>query len=318
MAFVDDLTDYAFGGFMGLMLPRKGVNAKYVYYFTRTAAYWEHIGGLSAGANINNLRFSDLGTLEIPLPPLEEQKQIVAVLDQAFAALDRARAHAEANVADVEELFGNWIASIFDPAGATDEEKATVGDVCRIQSGAGFPMKEQGQGDGQYPFYKVSDMNLAGNEWSLTRANNYIDEAARKRLRAAVFPKGSIVFPKVGGAISTNKKRVIEREGCCDNNVMGLVADEKRVVPEFLHEWLHSVDIYDFSNKANPPSITQGTVASWPLRVPLRDKQIDIVRSIKDVRRSFEGLRKRYQERSIEIAELRQSILKKAFSGHLT
>ena len=256
--------------------------------------------------------------LKLPLPPLEEQKRIVAVLDQAFAALDRARAHAEANLEDVKSLFGNWTASIFDPAGAADKEKMTIGDVCRIQSGAGFPIKEQGRTEGHYPFYKVSDMNLAGNEWWLTTANNYIDEAARKRLRAAVLPKASIVFPKVGGAINTNKKRIIEAEGCVDNNVMGLIPDATRIMPEFLHEWLHSVDIYEFSNKANPPSITQGTVAGWPLRVPNYQDQAETVKSIKAMRKAAGRLRQLYSETLAEIADLRQSLLQEAFAGRLT
>jgi type I restriction enzyme, S subunit len=60
---------------------------------------------VSRGATVHRLSTDVLKSLEIPLPPLEEQKRIVAVLDQAFAALDRARAHAEANLADAKALF---------------------------------------------------------------------------------------------------------------------------------------------------------------------------------------------------------------------
>ncbi|MFO3704566.1 restriction endonuclease subunit S [Xanthomonas codiaei] len=49
--------------------------------------------GVKPGINRN-----DVYAIEIPLPPLNEQKRIVAVLDQAFAALDRARANAEENL----------------------------------------------------------------------------------------------------------------------------------------------------------------------------------------------------------------------------
>lgn len=265
-----------------------------------------------------SLTLGVIGSIPVPLPPLEEQKRIVAVLDQAFAALDRARAHAEANLADAAALYDNWIATIFDSEDAPDSECIKLGAVCRIQSGAGFPVKEQGRAEGQYPFYKVSDMNLPGNEWWLRNANNYIDEPARKRLRAAVFPEGSIVFPKVGGAIITNKKRIVGVEGCVDNNVMGLIADNSKVLPEYLYEWLYSINIYDFSNKANPPSITQGTVAGWPLRVPAPEKQAEIVDAIKAMRAATSHLRKRYARDIDAIADLRQSLLRKAFSGQLT
>ena len=64
-----------------------------------------------------NLSNKALSNLEVFLPPLEEQKRIVAVLDQAFAALDRARALAEANLADAEELFERQLATEFANAG---------------------------------------------------------------------------------------------------------------------------------------------------------------------------------------------------------
>ena len=81
-----------------------------------------------------------------------------------------------------------------------------IGEVCKIQSGSGFPNKYQGQEREQYPFYKVSDMNLPGNEGSMRIANNYISEQTRKKLGAKILPRGSVIFPKVGGAILTNKK----------------------------------------------------------------------------------------------------------------
>src|SRR5690606_10019031 len=60
-----------------------------------------------------SLTLGIIGSIEVPLPPLEEQKRIVAVLDKAFAALARARALAEANLADAEELFENGCNEVF-------------------------------------------------------------------------------------------------------------------------------------------------------------------------------------------------------------
>jgi len=63
----------------------------------------------------------------IPLPPLEEQQQIVAVLDEAFEGLARARAHAEANLQNARELFTGTIASEFSKIESSTKRK--VGDV---------------------------------------------------------------------------------------------------------------------------------------------------------------------------------------------
>ena len=273
-----------------------------------------------SGMTVPKLNQGRLREIPIPLPPLEEQQRIVAVLDEAFEGLARARVHAEANLQNARELFESYAGSVFRPHDDPEESaySTMVGAVCDIQSGAGFPLQYQGEKNGDFPFYKVSDMNLPGNEWELHSANHYVSDKVRLELRARIFPQDSIVFPKVGGAIATNKKRIIQVAGCVDNNVMGLIPDQAKVVPEYLHEWLRAFDIYEFSNKANPPSITQGTVFGWPLRVPSRDEQMQVVATAVELREHTETLRKSYEDRMQDLDDLRQSLLQKAFAGKLT
>ncbi|KQT04094.1 restriction endonuclease subunit S [Rhizobium sp. Leaf386] len=166
-------------------------------------------------------------------------------------------------------------------------EVSRLGDVCLVQSGAGFPIKYQGKTRGDYPFFKVSDMNADGNETSLIAAANYIDETERKALGARLFPPESVVFPKIGGAIATNKKRKIFTASCVDNNVMGLIPNQSRIRSDYLGWWLHGFDIYEFSNKANPPSITQPTVNDWPIPLPPLEEQQRIAAILEE---AFHGL----------------------------
>ncbi|MCO5792077.1 MAG: restriction endonuclease subunit S [Blastomonas sp.] len=291
---------------------RQFVMDEWLIYYLNAADITEFISGMT----VPKLNQGRLREIPIPVPPLEEQKRIVTLLDQAFAALDRARALAEANLGDAEEVWSRKLDELFNPDPGLPVK--SIGDIASIQSGAGFPNKEQGSKSGAYPFYKVSDMNLPGNERRLVTANNYIDEPARKRLRAAIFPRGSIVFPKVGGAIATNKKRIMETEGCVDNNVMGLIPDERVVVPEYLHEWLFATDIYEFSNKANPPSITQGTVKDWPFFCPDIATQQRVVDLVQTMRNRITALSDHYRRTVADVGELRQSVLQKAFAGELT
>jgi type I restriction enzyme S subunit len=273
-----------------------------------------------AGATMIHVSKRSMEQRAVPLPPLEEQQRIVAVLDEAFEGLARARAHAEANLQNARELFENWAANVFELDGekGASFNSLTIRDVCTIQSGAGFPKKHQGNSDGEYPFYKVSDMNLEGNEWELFKAVNYVSDDIRSELGARVFPIGSIVFPKVGGAILTNKKRVVGVAGCVDNNVMGLIPDPNAIVPEYLHEWLRAAYIYEFSNKANPPSITQATVSSWPIKVPDRNQQERVVEEAVHLRARTNNLLEVYSAALHDLEDLRQSLLQKAFSGELT
>lgn len=81
VAFIEKDMDYAFGGFMGLIVPSLEVSAKYVFYACQSSAYRSFLSQVGNGIGITNLRFSDLEKFEIPLPSLAEQQRIVDELD---------------------------------------------------------------------------------------------------------------------------------------------------------------------------------------------------------------------------------------------
>ena len=75
-----------------------------------------------------------------------------------------------------------------------------IGDL-----GSGFtPKPHELATSGIIPYFKVADMNNEGNEKYLVNTQNYLISRPKK-----VFPKNSIAFPKNGGAVFTNKKRVL-------------------------------------------------------------------------------------------------------------
>ena len=128
-------------------------------------------------------------------------------------------------------------------------EVVLLGEVAEVRGGVGFPIERQGRRSGAYPFIKVSDMNLEGNETYIRTANNFIDEEDVRALRASVFAPGTVVFPKVGAAIATNKKRVLTVPTVIDNNMVGItVSDVERCDARFLHAWFESVSLEQFAN----------------------------------------------------------------------
>ena len=104
--------------------------------------------------------------------------------------------------------------------GYTDAwEQRKLGEVGKAQSGVGFPDREQGGKTG-VPFYKVSDMNNAGNEHEMCSANNYVSEAQCKKNGWMPITEISVVFAKVGAAIMLNRKRLVRISFLLDNNTM--------------------------------------------------------------------------------------------------
>ena len=146
--------------------------------------------------------------------------------------------------------------------------KAKIVDVARVQSGSGFPTRYQGEVGEAIPFYKVSDMNLEGNESAMVYENNSVTEDVKNELGASIFPAGSVIFPKIGGAIATNKKRLTTKDCCVDNNVMGIIPRLEKIDSEFLYYFFLGHDLSEFANKAHLPSIKKTVVEEWVMCLP--------------------------------------------------
>ena len=151
-------------------------------------------------------------------------------------------------------------------------EYKTLGEVAEVRSGWGFPNKYQGQTDGVYPFYKVRDMTLSGNERFMHHSENYVSQEIAELLRCKPAPSGSIIFPKIGAAIATEKRRVLTVNSCYDNNVMALIPSEK-LADGYLWLVFSGISLMSFvTGEGAVPSIRKGAA------VPPIEVQREVVR----------------------------------------
>ena len=99
-------------------------------------------------------------------------------------------------------------------------EQRKLGEVGSCQSGIGFPDAEQGGTEG-IPFFKVSDMNISGNEFELLYSNNYVTQEQIKRKKwKPITEVPAMFFAKVGAAVMLNRKRLVNTPFLLDNNTM--------------------------------------------------------------------------------------------------
>ena len=151
-------------------------------------------------------------------------------------------------------------------------EERSLSDVARVVSGVGFPRKYQGRRAGPLPFFKVSDMNTRGNERELRVAANTVDDDLITVLKGAIHPPGTTVFPKVGAALLTNKRRLLVTPSVFDNNVMGLVP--KTCDSRYLYYRMQTVDFRELAQIGAIPSINGSTVGNMRLLFPgLREQR---------------------------------------------
>ncbi len=117
------------GAFCGIIRPRRSVNSDYLVHWIRTDEYRQWRDGQARGANIQNLRFSQLSQVEIPLPPLAEQNRLAALLTRLLAAVDKVSNATQQRLAAAEALPAAYLREVFEGPEASAWEIRRLGEL---------------------------------------------------------------------------------------------------------------------------------------------------------------------------------------------
>lgn len=158
--------------------------------------------------------------------------------------------------------------------GYTDAwELRKLGEVGYAKSGVGFPEKEQGGLTG-IPFFKVSDMNIDGNENELTIANNYVtDEQISRRKWRVITEVPAIFFAKVGAAVMLNRKRLIRQPFLLDNNTMTYIFNHSQWDSDFGKILFEKIDLTKLTQVGALPSYNSSDVENINIPIPTLPEQ---------------------------------------------
>jgi type I restriction enzyme S subunit len=290
----------------------------YLIQALSTEDWFRKVSAGASGATRPRISRKNLEKLTIPIPPLAEQKRIAAILNEQMGAIKKARAAAEAQLEAGKALPAAYLSQVFPKEGqelSPGWRWVTLGSVCDVVNGFGFPEHLQGRKDLPYPFIKVSDMNAPGAEVVVSSAVNTVDRGILDSLGARIYPSRTIIFPKVGGALLTNKKRLLGKDSCFDNNVMGLVPRDTDA--DFLFCWFQTVDLRTLCNIQALPSIKQSRIAALRFPMPAYIEQKRIAAVLNDQMASAERLRNDIEKQLHEINSLPAALLRRAFNGEI-
>lgn len=175
-------------------------------------------------------------------------------------------------------------------------------------NGSGFPKRVQGHFDKPYLFCKVSDMNLPINEKFIKTTVNTIDDLIVKDIRAKIHQKGTVIFPKIGGAIATNKRRILIKPSAIDNNCIGMIPKEG-VSTEWLYLVLQSIDMKKYQTGTSVPSLSQKKLETIKCAKPSSKEQERIVTKVDQLMALCDRLEAQQQERAALVKQARISAL---------
>lgn len=151
-----------------------------------------------------------------------------------------------------------------------------MGEVGKARSGVGFPDAEQGGSVG-IPFFKVSDMNLDGNENEMIIANNYVTVAQILTHRwSPIEELPAIFFAKVGAAVMLNRKRLCRFPFLLDNNTMAYSIPSINWNADFAKALFETVDLTSLVQIGALPSYNASDVEDITICLPNLSEQMKV------------------------------------------
>lgn len=251
----------------------------YIYETFRTGAAQPHVYA------------KDVATLEYPLVPITEQKRIGAILDEAFKGIDAAVANAQLNLANAGELFESYLDKVSGP-------KKPLGDFVTIKTGK-LNANAAVEG-GQYPFFTCS------------REVYGIDHYA--------FDCEAILLAGNNASGDFNVKHYSGKFNAYQRTYVIQINNESEVRYRFLYfQMLKSLkELKNSSIGVGTKYLKLGMIKDLLIAAPEVEEQDQILNFLDHLQLQSERLEAIYQQKLNALAELKQSILAKAFSGELT
>jgi type I restriction enzyme S subunit len=273
-----------------------------------------------SGSSIPQLTIPMIRDYEFPLPPLPEQQRIVSILDEAFAAIDKAKANAEQNLKNAKELFESYLQGVFEKKGDGWAEKPLINLTTKIGSGAtprGGQKSYKTEG-----ISLVRSMNVHDSEF---RKKNlaFIDEQQAKALDNVTLQKNDVLLNITGASVAR----------CCvipkgylparvNQHVSIIRANKEIIDPIFLNLLLTSKYYKDqllFTGEqgATRQAITKAQIEVFKIDFPSLEVQKTIVQQLDALRAKTQKMEAIYQKKIADLEELKKSVLQKAFAGEL-
>ena len=324
-----------FSGFSGALSstmakiePKFPIDQTYLRRFLESNA--ELFAGTKTGTAIPHLDQDAMFNLEIPLPPLPEQKRIVRLLDEAFQGITIAKANAEKNLQSARLIFENHLQTVFQQAGvesvtaAIDDERhiTQLQRLCDnykqdiVDGPFGSNLKREDYVSEGVPVLKIQNVKPLRIE---LKKMDYVSPDKFRDLQRHSFSRGDIIMTKLGDPLGVSAIVNHLEEGVIVADLVRIRA--AKINTKFLCYQLNSPVVKRFINAKQKgttrPRVTLSVVRELPIYSPPLAEQIRIVTKLDQLLLSVESLIASYAKKKTALDELKISLLNKLFSGYL-
>ncbi|GCA78117.1 restriction endonuclease subunit S [Microcystis aeruginosa] len=290
-----------FGSSEYIVLRSKGeIDPEYLFYFLSQEKFRAEGRQVLSGA-VGQQRVPNefVENYLVPVPPIEEQKRIVEILDKAFEGIAQAEANTRRNLINARELFDSYLNNIFRERGDEwiDEK---LGDISENLDSERIPVTKSKRTSGKVPYYGASGIVDYVDDFIFDEELLLVSEDGANLL-ARTYP---IAFSISGKAWVNNHAHVLKF-----NDIS---------LQRFIEYFLNSISLERYVSGMAQPKLNQKALNS--ILIPIAPKEIreKVVNNLDSLKGNVNSLETIYQRKLEAIAELKQSILEKAFTGQLS
>jgi type I restriction enzyme S subunit len=263
------------------------------------------------GSTLNKEKIKNL---EIPLPPLATQRQIVAILDEKFAKLREAKRLREEAIEDTEKILATTLREIFNEGKERGWEESTLGEIAEVVGG-GTPSTAVGSyWDDTYAWATPKDLGKLDGMY-IEKTEKTISEMGLKNSSAKLLPIGSIVFSSRApiGYLAINTVPMATNQGC-----RNFVCTEKMINKFLYYSLIHNRDhIKSLGSGSTFAEISGSKLKEVQILVPPLAEQKEIVTRLDALSEKLRTLRELQQSQLDDMKKLEKAYLREAFCGEL-
>ena len=286
-------------------------------FYSQSLEYIVAVDHETTGTTRKRISRSRLGQTLIPVPPLPEQRRIVGILDEAFAGIATAKAHAEQNLQNARALFESHLNAVFTQR-CNGWVERRLGDVFDI--GSSKRILENEWTPSGVPFYGGKEI-VKLEKFGFAVSNSYISEEKYDEYASKYdMPRAGDILITARGTIGVG---YVIKDGdnfyYKDGNIISF-REKTPANPLFvLYAFKSKPLIEQFSD------LTGATVKHLPierakslvLKMPDFATQNSVVERLANVENETQRLESIYQRKLAALDELKKSLLHQAFSGQL-
>mgnify|MGYP000598456168 CR=1 FL=1 len=300
--------------------PNSEVFNRYLYYFLQTETFMGKMQRLQAGASYPAVNDTQVKGQPISYPPIPEQQRIVAILDQAFADIEKARANAEKNLKNARELFDSYLQQVFSQRGEGWEVRplesfSTIVNGFAFKSGDFSP-------NNKAKSIKITNVGVYN---FVEKSDNYLPKDYLDKYDSYKAYEGDIVVALTRTIISAGLKVAVvppNYDASLINQRVAAVQVNEDIMPKEMLQAFLSTSIaikYVKSNVSElmQPNLSIKDLKAFPVPVPPSGKKLAICNNISDIKNQVDQLVGVYETKLSSLDELKKSLLQKAFSGEL-